>query len=735
MTGSPVAMPQILGAAPPSGGPRITVIIPVFKGLALTLACLDSVRGDPCAELHRQILVVNDASPDAELVEILRARAAHGEFALIEHATNLGFPAAVNSGLAQAPEGDVVLLNADTEVAPGWLEKLFRAAHSQPNVGSVTPFSNNASICSVPFVDLAGLQVELGTHALDQAAQRANAGCYVELPTGIGFCLYITRGCLDAVGRLDAATFGRGYGEETDFCCKALDLGFVHLLACDTYVYHRGEASFGDEGHSRRLAAEGLIHRLHPSYPGAVMRWLRRDPSARYRAALVFELIRASGLPGVLMVTHRMGGGVERHIQELGAVLQGRAWALVLRPTANQRGVTLSLGVASRSETLRFNLPEEAESLRRLLPALGIARVHVHHVTQFPETIWPLLDRLELPMDLTLHDYSIVNGNPTLTNGQGFFEPALLPAPLEARQGRADAQRLQGLARRAARCLVPTEQAGRHVRQWLPDVVLQVHAHPDREFFGAYPPPYPAKPGDSAPFKVLCIGALGREKGVEVLKSVARCAASRKLPLEFVLLGSSHIPLGRSIRLLGSYEEKALPELLASQRPQLVWFPAQCPETWSYTLSAALEAGLPVLASALGAFPERLNGRPSSWLLDHRSSVEQWLEQIMSIRQAALASPMRPSGWLQPALKSFYQDDYLAVLPQRLAPETLPALPHQGWSYHSLFKVAIPKGGRGVVLSLALRVREWPLLGAVLALVPYNQQRRIKRFLSRRPLH
>ncbi|MET1079732.1 MAG: glycosyltransferase [Pseudomonas sp.] len=718
--------------------PLVTVIIPVFKGLELTLGCLDSVLADTYDDRRRQILVVNDASPDQALVDVLRRRAETGEFKLIEHALNLGFPAAVNSALAQTPEGDVVLLNADTEVAPRWLDKLSRAAYSRAHVGTVTPFSNNASICSLPFVDQAGLQVSLGTEYLDQAAERINPQCYVELPTGVGFCLYVTRDCLAAIGGLDAAIFGRGYGEETDFCCKALRKGFVHLLACDTYVYHHGQASFGsDEGDARRLAAESLIHRLHPSYPADLLRWLRRDPASVQRIALLFDLIRSSEAPSVLMVTHRIGGGVERHIQELGAVVQGRAWPLVLRPTANRHCMTLSLGVDKRSESLRFDLQQDGELLLQLLRALGVARLHVHHVVQVPQDAWALLDRLEVPMDLTLHDYCIVNGNPTLTNEQGLYQSAVLPAALVPRQGRADAQRLQDLARRAARCLVPTEQAGRHVRQWLPELVVQVHAHPDRELRGAYPSPRPSRGDPLRPFRVVCIGALGREKGVEVLRAVANLAANQRLNMEFVLIGSSHIPLGRNVTTSGSYDEADLQRLLAGQSADLVWFPVLWPETWSYTLSAALEAGLPILAADIGAFPERLLARPWSWLLTHRSSTGDWVKQLKDICQVLRAAEHTPGDqpWLQPAVEPFYTRSYLVVPPAREAAGMLPDAGQWASRCQSLFKVAIPKGGRGIVLSLALRVREWPLLGAVLAMVPYNHQRRIKRFLSRRPLH
>src|SRR5690606_29095473 len=144
-------------------------------------------------------------------------------------------------------------------------------------------------------------------------------------------------------------------------------------------------------------------------------------------------------------------------------------------------------------------------------------------------------------------------------------------------------------------CLVPTRDMQHRLSLAIPWLKTQVVAHPDREYFGVYPVPVAPALQPEQPLRVLCLGALGREKGVQVLRSVAALARQRGAPVEFTLLGSAHIPLGKAVTPLGAYTDDALPALLAKQQPHLLWFPVQCPETWSYTLSAALEAGLPVL--------------------------------------------------------------------------------------------------------------------------------------------
>jgi GT2 family glycosyltransferase len=113
----------------------------------------------------------------------------------------------------QEATGDVVLLNSDTEVPPGWLERLESLAHSSARVGSVTPLSDNATICSVPQWLVANrFPARMDTALLDEVAAAAGTGEWLELPTSVGFCVYLRRDALDACGYFDEELFGTGYG-------------------------------------------------------------------------------------------------------------------------------------------------------------------------------------------------------------------------------------------------------------------------------------------------------------------------------------------------------------------------------------------------------------------------------------------------------------------------------------------------------------------------------------------
>ena len=128
---------------------------------------------------------------------------------------------------------DVVLLNSDTLVAPGWLEGLREVAYGAADIGTVTPLSNDATILSYP--DPAGRQRRAGPRRHGPPRRRRRDGrtaaCAIDVPVGVGFCMYIRRACLDAVGLFRADLFAQGYGEENDFCLRARHLGWRHVAA------------------------------------------------------------------------------------------------------------------------------------------------------------------------------------------------------------------------------------------------------------------------------------------------------------------------------------------------------------------------------------------------------------------------------------------------------------------------------------------------------------------------
>jgi GT2 family glycosyltransferase len=256
----------------------IDVIVPVYRGLDETRRCLDSLLAN-LQETKYELVVINDASPEPDLCAYLDDLAKRDLITLQKNAVNRGFVGAVNIGLSLHPLRDVVLLNSDTEVHGDWLDRIVHCSYAEPDIGTVTPFSNNATICSYPHpLNVNTLPQGLSLAQTDALFKAVNSGNRIEIPTGVGFCMFIRRTCLDAVGLLDEAHFGTGYGEENDFCMRARTKGWRHVLCADTYVFHAGGVSFGEQQASRQLAAQKTLAELHPSYAPLVEAFIRSDP-------------------------------------------------------------------------------------------------------------------------------------------------------------------------------------------------------------------------------------------------------------------------------------------------------------------------------------------------------------------------------------------------------------------------------------------------------------------------
>ena len=262
----------------------IDIIIPVYRNLELTRKCIESVlnANDPETGI---LFVINDASPEPALTAYCQELANEQSVQLVEHDENRGFVRSVNAGIERTAERDVVILNSDTEVPPGWLTRLSAAAEQTPAAASITPFSNNATICSYPhFCADNALPDGLSLEEVDALFAAANAGRITEIPTGVGFCMYLRRAAIDDVGLFDATAFGRGYGEENDWCLRATEKGWKHLLATDVFVYHAGGASFGSEASDYQANALAVISQRYPDYERQIAAFIEADPiePARY---------------------------------------------------------------------------------------------------------------------------------------------------------------------------------------------------------------------------------------------------------------------------------------------------------------------------------------------------------------------------------------------------------------------------------------------------------------------
>ena len=609
----------------------IDIIVPVYDGAAETLACLESIIasrrlfGDWASAC--KIVVINDASADVALVAALASLESAGEITLLHNERNVGFPISVNRGFNLHPDRDVVVLNSDTIVFSDWLPRLRAAAYSGPKIGTVTPFSNEASILSYPMRlgDNPAPNATIGA-MLDQTAAAVNAGMVIDIPTAVGFCMYIRRDCLDQVGTFDVTYFGRGYGEENDLCMRAFEAGWRNVAAPNIFVTHIGGHSFGASKTMLVIRNTRILNELHPGYDGLVRDFIAADPLASARKNIdAARLLQATSGPSILLVTLGLTGGVARHVQEAAERYAARGLrTLILRPESDEIGMLGQAVLADPFDdtfcNLVFTLPGEFEALLRLLSECAIGTVEIHHFLGLDESIFAIADRLDVPYEVVLHDYSWLCPRVNLVDGRGRYcglpsdagicercvaiggatiKPDISAAELRRRSSRV----LTGAGRVVASC---NDVADRFAR-FVPDAGYEISPWEDQVFFGD------PRPRQSAGrIRVAVIGGIGEQKGFDCLLACARDAALRDLPVEFVVVGysSDDLSLFKTGRVFvtGRYGDAEAVDLIRAQGCDLAFLPSISPETWSYTLTLAWAAGLEVLAFDFGAIAERVRG-------------------------------------------------------------------------------------------------------------------------------
>lgn len=243
----------------------LTIIIPVYNAAEKLARCLESVFANTSLSDACRLLIIDDAGGEAALEKIYGG--IRDKFAsVVRNPQNLGYTKSINRAIALCPGRDVLLLNSDTMVTAGWIEKLRAVANSSPDIGTVTPVSNNAGEFSVPRPNENIPPPGLGLAEMAQIVEECGRGQTFAVPTGNGFCLYIRRPLLDKIGLFDEINFPRGYGEENDFCMRALEAGFRNLVALDTYIWHAGHSSFGESRSSLERAGLEKLQALYPDY-------------------------------------------------------------------------------------------------------------------------------------------------------------------------------------------------------------------------------------------------------------------------------------------------------------------------------------------------------------------------------------------------------------------------------------------------------------------------------------
>ncbi len=409
----PRARPATPAPAPPRQPPAdfVTIVVPVYEDYAATRACLNALLAAPPACPH-EIVVVDDASPNAELKAYLDIIAAARAVRLIRNAANLGFAASVNKALAARRPGDALLLNADALLPPGAVDRLAALSRAAPGVGALTPFSNNGELTSYPTPHTANPMPSAEEIArIDAAARAANADALVDIPNGVGFCLYITQTCLEAVGALPEV-YAQGYFEDVEFCLLARERGFRNVAAPGVYVGHAGSKSFAERKRALVMRNREIVEARFPGLERETAAFLALDPLKPFRAALDAALAPAK--PAILVVSGPSArASAQRRAERLA---QDQPEAAVLTLAADPRG-EIALAAVGGGAPQSLSFAGDAVALAAYLGRLAIARIEWCDPAGLPEPTLSALIGLAAPKDFVCDDFAAFAVSPQPPGG------------------------------------------------------------------------------------------------------------------------------------------------------------------------------------------------------------------------------------------------------------------------------------------------------------------------------
>jgi len=611
------------GAPSPDTGTAITLILPIYNAFELLPEVLDRIVRHTDMPWH--LVLIEDCSTDDRVRPFLRDWAAVHEagepdrITLIENPENLGFIQSVNRGfdIARARGQHVVLINSDAFVPAAWASRLLGPILTQTKVASVTPMSNDAEILSVPAI---GRRSDIKPGLVDPidsvAARLDPETSLAELPTGVGFCMAINIDYLRLVPQFDPA-FGRGYGEEVDWCQKVRARGGRHLGTAALFVEHRGGASFGSTEKLAMVARNNaVISGRYPGYDAEVQAFIRDDPLTAQRLALALALAAESQRdPVPVYLAHSLGGGAEKYLQR----------RIDETATAGQASVVLRVGGAWRwqielhqdGET-RIAATDDFSQIEALLAPIPARRivyscgVGAPDPADLPARLLSLRRGDRDSIEILFHDFYPLSPSYTLLNGAGHFAgvpEAENPDPAHRLRrpgggytslaGWRDAWR--PLVSAADKLVVFSRDSGDHVLAAYPEAETALELRPHRML--AEVPRVTPEPAERRVIGVL--GNIGYQKGAAVVVDMAK-ALERQDGDRLVLIGDidPDFTLPASAHLHGHYEIENIPSLVARYGITDWLIPSIWPETFSFTSHEALATGMPVWCFDLGAQAE-----------------------------------------------------------------------------------------------------------------------------------
>ncbi|WP_066022702.1 MULTISPECIES: glycosyltransferase family 2 protein [Clostridium] len=389
------------------------IVIPIYNAFDDLIQCINSIYENTLNERFNLILI-NDNSSDMRIKKYLNSLCSNKKnVIIINNEENLGFVKSINIGMKYS-NNDVVILNSDTIVTFKWLNKIISCAYSDDLIATVTPLTNDGTICSVPnFCTHNSIPENFNLDSYAKLIEKISFKSYPAVPTGVGFCMYIKRKVLNQIGLLDEESFNKGYGEENDFCCRAIEYGYVNVICDNTFIYHKGSKSFGSKKNKYIEENSIKLRNKYPFYFNEVDKFIRTNPLRDIQENIKNYISIKNNKRNVLYLMSVKLEDYHEYIETLPLDIN--------KFFITSNGRELLLTVYSNKYVKKFNFKLECfirpstyfeksyrEILEQIILMFDIDFIHVYDLKFHTFDISEIAKKYSIPLYITIHDYYLL---------------------------------------------------------------------------------------------------------------------------------------------------------------------------------------------------------------------------------------------------------------------------------------------------------------------------------------
>lgn len=610
----------------------VDVIIPIYNALEYLKLAVKSVL-EKDAQFSFRLILINDASPDKNISIFLKS-IKDPRVILLENKENLGFVGTCNKGI-EFSENDVILLNSDTEVTEGWIKRMVDCAYSKEKVATVSPFTNaGAGILNVPdYFKNNSIPEGYDLDSWDKVINEISIEKYPETYSNVGYCFFMSRNAINEIGALDHEAFGKGNGEESDFCLRARRNGYVNLICDNLLIQHEGASvSFKEQpqmSDSKKALVEKntkIINSRYPEFQPWLENFLSKDPIADIHANIWFASTFFSSKKRIAHVINQSidvdFGGIEIYVRQIASNLSDYDHYTINIQNdyielarINKAGFQkLFLPLTQKLNTFKLSNNKLEENFKKALKIVNPNLVHFHGFQDKPVSIISIPSLLGITSALTTHDFGLFYPpywQFNIKNGESIWkavDSVSKPDEKEYYSKRKSAleKELKNLNFIIANSEYVKEKLELSFNENISKKVVNID--------NAIKPIKASMKSSNEKLRIGWLGTFTKHKGaVEFLETVE---FDKSKEFEWHIWGHvdnsdpvistklNALADNKNVFIHGKYSNSEVENILSTI--DIVLMPSQVSETFSYALSELLSSGVHVIATNSGAIGFRL---------------------------------------------------------------------------------------------------------------------------------